>query len=85
MNHFANTTAAPDIFPSGRLETIPIKIAVLAFVVVLCSLVFLFGPSPDYSAEQGGQKIRLAPYNLPFIGHIVAAICSIDAFLRSNR
>jgi hypothetical protein len=85
MNHFANATAAPDVTTSGGLETIPIKIVVLAVGIFLLSAIFLFGSSPDYSAAQGGQRIRVAPYNLPFIGHIVAAIWSIDAFLRSNR
>jgi hypothetical protein len=85
MNYFANATAAPDVTTSGGLETIPIKIVVLAVGIFLLSAIFLFGSSPDYSAAQGGQRIRVAPYNLPFIGHIVAAIWSIDAFLRSNR
>jgi hypothetical protein len=85
MNHLTNATAAPDITTIGRLETIPVKIVVPAIVVFLLSAIFLFGSNPDYSAAQGGQKIRVAPYSLPFIEHLVATVWSIDAFLRSNR
>jgi hypothetical protein len=85
MDYLRNATAAPEITTLGRLETVPIKILVPAVVVLLTSAVFLFSSSPDYSVAQGGEKIRVAPYNLPFVGHIVAAIWNIDAFLRSNR
>lgn len=85
MNHLTNATVAPDITTIGRLETVPIKILVPVIVFLLLSANFLFCSNPDYSTAQGGQRIRVAPYSLPFIGHIIAAVWSIDSLLRSNR
>jgi hypothetical protein len=85
MDYFTNATAVPDISALGHLEMIPIKVLVPAAVVLLMSVVLYFSSDTDYSVSQGGETIRIAPYNLPFVGHIAAAIWSIDALLRSNR
>lgn len=85
MEYLANTTATPDIPVLSHLETIPIKVLLPTAIVIFSSVVFLFRSEPDYSVQQGGEKIRIAHYNLPFVGHIVSAIWNIDAFLRANR
>lgn len=85
MNSFENTTAVPYTTALGGFELLSIKVIIPAAIILLASTVFLLSSEPDYSVSQGGEKVRIAPYNLPFVGHIVAAIWDLDAFLRSNR
>jgi hypothetical protein len=85
MDYLTNATVVPNISTLGNLDMALLKVLVPAAVVLLMSVVLYFSSDPDYSVTQGGETIRIAPYNLPFVGHIAAAIWSIDAFLRSNR
>lgn len=84
MDFFTNSTntPGPDVLSQSVLS---IKLLAPAIVLLLASAAFLFRSDGDFSAANGGDKIRLAPYRLPFVGHIAAAIWSIDGLLRINR
>lgn len=86
MDALANATITPTsdaLFSTAGTPSV--KLLAPAIVLLLASAAFLFRPDGDFSAANGGDKIRLAPYRLPFVGHIAAVISGIDALLRASR